>query len=435
VDSKVFVGGGFVSKEVHCLDARTGATRWTVSLGDNGPASPAYHDGVVVYNTESCTTYALDAETGRPLWSAYLGDPLIAMPAVGGGSVLTSHPATRQVRLEYPRFDVSPGSIAGLGPQEAARRLREQAAQWAQRQAKGRGYQLSALDLKTGRPRWSRWIDQQVISAPVIYGEDVYVTTFAGTLYKFRLADGKILIARRCRATSAPVIVGDGIFFTRHAEDYSGGAAAECIAKVDRMTGRPVYSVSRCRAEYLRMAGQPAGSWPIAFVGSAGPTETKTVQGRGIQALQEYSGSRLLAFEGRLFNAMGPEFLCTDPATGERQWSFSLASAGYDGRELAAGPPAVAGGKLFVATLGRELLQVDPVNGSIEKRIPLGVPVVTEPIIDQGRAFLATRNGQLLCVNLGDEQFTGWNQWGGSAGHCGPADAHLPSYRLSQTGR
>ena len=63
---------------------------------------------------------------------------------------------------------------------------------------------LAAFELRTGRVLWQRWIDGDAISAPVAADGELIVATFGGTVYRFAQADGRILSARRERATSAP---------------------------------------------------------------------------------------------------------------------------------------------------------------------------------------------------------------------------------------
>ena len=61
--SKVYVSGGFHSKEFYCFDATTGALVWAIDLDDDGPTAAVCDDGVTVLNTESCTLFAVDANT------------------------------------------------------------------------------------------------------------------------------------------------------------------------------------------------------------------------------------------------------------------------------------------------------------------------------------------------------------------------------------
>ena len=62
---------------------------------------------------------------------------------------------------------------------------------------------IAAFDLKTGEILWQRWIDSDVISAPVVSGDELWLTTFAGTVYKLERPSGFL-------RTDAPppVIVG-----------------------------------------------------------------------------------------------------------------------------------------------------------------------------------------------------------------------------------
>src|SRR5262249_33409675 len=58
---KLYVSGGFHSKEFYCLDAATGKMIWGRDLDDDGPSSAVCDNGVVIFNTESCTIFALNA--------------------------------------------------------------------------------------------------------------------------------------------------------------------------------------------------------------------------------------------------------------------------------------------------------------------------------------------------------------------------------------
>src|SRR5206468_3317646 len=71
---------------------------------------------------------------------------------------------------------------------------------------------LACFDLKTGKILWQRWIDSDVMSAPVAVDDELYATSFAGTVYKIRQGDGAVLSAQRNHATSAPVIVGKNVY-------------------------------------------------------------------------------------------------------------------------------------------------------------------------------------------------------------------------------
>ena len=76
VDGNLFLSGGFGSKQYYNFDALTGKLKWAIDLDDDGPSSPAISDGLIVFNTESCTIFVCDLVTGKMVWSYYLGDPL-----------------------------------------------------------------------------------------------------------------------------------------------------------------------------------------------------------------------------------------------------------------------------------------------------------------------------------------------------------------------
>ncbi len=231
-NGKLYASGGFHSREFYCFDAETGKPTWAVDLDDDGPTSAVYEDGIIIFNTESCTIFALDAATGKMLWSWFLGDPLMTTPTISGGRVYTSYPASgRFGGKKLPEIEQIAQPVAHADPKQAAKvqpaKLQEMAAPT---------HVLACFDLKTGKILWQHWIDSDVMSAPVAIDKDLYVASFTGTLYRFNQADGAILSAKQARATSAPVVVGKDIFFTRRADDGQGKKAEEALVKGDRQT-------------------------------------------------------------------------------------------------------------------------------------------------------------------------------------------------------
>ena len=235
---KVYVSGGFHSKEYYCFDAVTGKLVWAVNLDDDGPTSAVCADGVCIFNTESCTIFALDADTGKQLWSYWLGDPLTSTPTIANGKVFTSYP-------------IGARNGGGLkdGPGQGANKKAGAAATPKMPEA---SHVFACLELKTGAILWQRWIDSDVMSASVAVGDDVFATSFAGTVYKFKQADGLVLSAHRSRATSAPVIVAGNVYLTQRADNGKDGKTEERIAAVDKQgEARPGFAGFHRPAEYL----------------------------------------------------------------------------------------------------------------------------------------------------------------------------------------
>jgi hypothetical protein len=119
------------------------------------------------------------------------------------------------------------------------------------------------------------------------------------------------------------------------------------------------------------------------------------------------------------FNCMGDQVLCTDAVSGKVAWSLKLeGDMQKEGGYLAA-PPAAAGGQIFLATLKGEVLQLEPAKGTINHRYPVGTPLRFQPTIQDGRIYVGTQDGQVVCIDTGDKQLTGWSTWGGNSAHTG----------------
>jgi outer membrane protein assembly factor BamB len=431
-DGKLYASGGFHSREFYCFNAETGELIWGVDLDDDGPTSAVGEDGVIIFNTESCTIFTLDAKTGKLLWSWFLGDPLMTTPTISGGRVYTSYPAAGNFAgQKLPQIN-QPEAASGKGTNQKNSAATPAPAE----ELAPPTHVLACFDLKTGKILWQRWIDSDVMSAPVAVDSDLYVTSFGGTLYRFNQKDGTILSAKRTRATSAPVVVGKDVFFTRRADDGAGAKAEEALVTADRETAKEKQEAVRKDAPHLDVAVQTraalaAGGKALdagnGFAGgapaAANPTAALANVGQGsVSTLQAYQGSRVLNVGNMNFNCMGDQVLCTDPVSGKVAWSIKLeGDLQKEGGYLAA-PPAAAGGQIFLATLKGEILQLEPTKGTINKRYPVGAPLRFQPTIENGRIYVGTQDGQVVCIDTGDRKLTGWSTWGGNVAHTGIRD-------------
>jgi Ca-activated chloride channel homolog len=420
-DGRLYASGGFHSKEYYCFDAVSGKLVWAVNLDDDGPTSAVVEDDVVVFNTESCTIFALDAKTGKHLWSYFLGDPLTSTPTIAGGKVFTSYPAN---------------GGGGEGPAQGEEK--QKAPAQAAKQRPAASHVLACFELKTGKILWQRWIDSDVMSAPVASGPDLYCASFGGTVYKFAQASGDIVSAQKSRATSAPVVVGDNVYLTKRAD--KGGKdepVSESITGFDRTQNKPKFEESRRVASYLDTKVQEqsklkdeskqldAGN---GFGGGVAPASANPDAPKGnigqanVSSLQAFQGSRILNYSGNNYNCMGDEILCSDPTSGKKVWSAKLTGdLKKEGGHLAA-PPAAAGGRIFLSTLEGNVVQMDPAKGSIEKTYKIGAPLRSQPAIVDGRIYVGTQDGRIVCVDTGNREFTGWSTWGANSGHTNVAD-------------
>jgi Ca-activated chloride channel homolog len=114
-DGMLFVGGGYGSHEFYAVDAETGKIIWKIQTGDDGPTAAVVADGMVAFNTESCTLVVVDERRGRVIWQEWLGDPLMSQPAIDKGVLFMAHPAAtgRPVKPSFIRGLRRPAEATG----------------------------------------------------------------------------------------------------------------------------------------------------------------------------------------------------------------------------------------------------------------------------------------------------------------------------------
>ena len=416
---RVFVSGGFGSREFYAFDSKTGQVAWALSLDDDGPSTAACEGGICAFNTESCTLFVVQADTGKLLWSHWLGDPLASAPTIANGKVFTSYPVAGSTSVEAiqnmtPQLDKPEGDAKTRPPNMT--------------------HAIAAFDQNTGKILWQRWIDSEVMSAPVAAGSELFATSFGGTVYKFEIDTGKVISAKRSRATSAPTVVGNDVYYTRR-NDGDGEQAAEGLARESRDTGSARYvQAAKKAAPYLDARVQSRSAYwkdglqldaDNGFSGgaptSANPDAAKDNVGQSsVATMQAYQGSKVLN-DGRWnYNSMGDEIVCTSAATGERRWAMKLeGDMSVTGGFLAA-PPAMADNKqLVIGTLEGELLIIDPDSGKKLKSYKLDAPLRAQVVVHEGWIYAGTTDGKLVAINTGDKTLTGWSQWGKNAARNG----------------
>lgn len=436
---KVYVSGGFHSKEFYCFDATTGALVWAIDLDDDGPTAAVCDGSVCVFNTESCTLFAVDCDTGKHLWSHWLGDPLTSTPTIANGVVFTSYPANGggagglQQNINPGQNFNPPPKAPNVKPdvKEQPKPVKEQPAK-PQAAKPPCSHVLIALDLKTGKILWQKWIESDVMSAPVATEKELFFTTFGGVVYKLAQKDGEILSAVRTRATSAPVVVGDEVFFSRRTD--KNGAACPTEGNVawsqasggQRVTGGSrdaVYLDEKVQrdneqgklAQKLDAANGFAGGAPAA----ANPDAAKGNIGyNNVSSMQAFQGSRVLHMGGRNFSCMGDAVVCNDPKTGKELWSYKLDGDLKKQGGFLGAPPASAGGDLIMTTLKGDVIRLSA-EGKVVKTWETKSPTRFQAAVEGGRIYVGTQDGKLICIDTGDKTLTGWTCWGGNPQHTG----------------
>ncbi|MEM7558010.1 MAG: PQQ-binding-like beta-propeller repeat protein [Planctomycetota bacterium] len=289
------------------------------------------------------------------------------------------------------------------------------------------------MDLKTGKILWQRWIDSDVMSAPVVSGKTVHVASFGGTLYKFDMESGKILSAESQRATSAPVIVGDQLVYSartdKAGEDASEGIALQKDGTKKIANSKRALNLDR-RVQQLSKFAQKGQQWDAGngFGGgapmAANPMAAlENVGQANVSTLQAYQGARMVASSQYAWGCpSGDRVACTDLLTGETKWEIKLeGDLATEGGSLAA-PPAAAGESLFLCTLQGNVLEVHAKTGKLIKKYATGSVTRFQPVVENGRLYVTSEDGKLVVFSTSDPKATGWSQWGGNAARTGVID-------------
>jgi Ca-activated chloride channel family protein len=299
-------------------------------------------NGRVVFNTESCTVFVVDAQTGRQLWSRWLGDPLMSQPAVADGVVYMAYP--------------------GQG-----------------------GHKLIAMSLQNGATRWEAPIAGDVISAPVIAKDAVFLSTNDGTVYKILREDGRVAWTKPMHATSAPFVDAGGSVHLSKGEAH-GTARREGMQTLEALAGRAAGKAMAPRAaQHLEATVQRVSKYAEqnsqadAFVGfgSGAPAAAKTADAEAnlgqssVKGLWEFQGSRPVVVDGKSFATRGDVLQALD-ASGKVLWEEKMAGDLRKSGGQLASPPAYAGGKLVVGTLAGTIEAYDAGSGVRAFTIPIG---------------------------------------------------------------
>jgi len=218
---------GTVRNEFYAVDSETGRAIWKIQTGDDGPTAAVVADGMVAFNTESCTLVVVDERRGRVIWQEWLGDPLMSQPAIDKGVLFMAHPAATGRPPKPVESHPRPASPGG-------------------------SHRLLAADLRTGRHIWEQEISGDVITAPVVSDGTVYFTTFNGTSYALNAGDGSVVWVKANAATSAPVIASGQLYETR--KTLAGKDTVEGLARVDAKAGnaRDKELIAKSKADYLK---------------------------------------------------------------------------------------------------------------------------------------------------------------------------------------
>jgi Ca-activated chloride channel homolog len=404
-DGMLFVGGGYGSHEFYAVDADSGKIIWKIQTGDDGPTAAVVADGMVAFNTESCTLVVVEERRGRVVWQEWLGDPLMSQPAIDQGVVYMAHPASTGRPAKPAAFHPRPATPGG-------------------------SHRLLAAELSTGRHIWEQEIAGDVITAPVISDGTVYVTTFGGTSYAFDARDGSVKWVRANAATSAPVVAGGQLYETRKGQ--AGMDTVEGLARVDAKKGEAQDKelIAAGKANYLKegsgggvaLSREAATSLDSSVGFSSTPASAQLavantqVGVNSVVGAWAYQGSRAAVSRGQILNAQGKYINSVRASDGKQSWQMEVVGAHSLGGQIFS-PPAVGHDYLYLAGAAGYLVSVRQSDGSLGLSYAMKAPITFQPALAKGDVYAGTSDGRLICLKTGNQDADGWYAWGGNAQH------------------
>jgi Ca-activated chloride channel homolog len=399
-EGKVFVGGGFGSHEFYAFDAQSGEPIWVYHTADDGPTAAVVEDGRIIFNTESCELEVITTG-GRPLWKKWLGDPLMSMPAAAGGMVYMAYPNSRGDRVYY----------------------------------------VAAFDLRSGDEIWRHRLADEIITAPVIDRERVYLATVDGSVQAFERQHGALIWQENRNATSAPAVWNEHAYFSRREAVRTTGNSGQAPQQTEVVAARPVapsaaiidLPTTRREADYLdykkraQLAGELKSQALDASVGFAGANKgsaqmfaaSANIGQASVHGIWAYQGSKSFIDHARLYGSMGDRTQSVDPDSGRVIWSRVLNGKRGSIMNGVLTPPTIVNGKIFVANSDGDLYALSARTGDELWSVHLGEAIAFQPVVARGRVYVATTEGTLYCLNTNDPADDGWLMWGGTPAHNG----------------
>ncbi|MGE0636120.1 MAG: PQQ-binding-like beta-propeller repeat protein [Bacteroidia bacterium] len=363
-DGMLLSHGGYYSRNFFSFDEATGKYNWGSEFAESGPSSAVVEDSVLLINTQSCTLYALEAYTGKMLWSKWLGPDLYSMPAISNGKVYAVYPnelGTGVYRL----------SRTGKGDVKQLKNV------------------IACFDLKSGKILWQNWLDSEVLSSPVVEGNNVYLTCLSGSLYEFDKNNGTMLGNINDAAMSPPTIVNDKVFISVK------NAGNETVAVYSANGLKPVKKISALSS----------------------PLFVDDLYKLSANEQMNFCGTRILHYKGKNYNVMGNKIICSNPDDGSVAWSALIPNEKTATEKPSATMPVVAGGKIVVSTLSGKVLAFEPANGKQLNVWETNSQLETPATIHKGWIYSGTEDGKTVSINTGDSKFSGWNMFGYNGSH------------------
>jgi len=195
-----------------------------------------------------------------------------------------------------------------------------------------------AFDLKTGVEVWKYPLPGEIITAPVIENDRLYLATVDGSILSLNQRDGGKIWQESSNATSAPAIWRERCFFSRREETKVQQNGKPAVQQNEAVAARGIASTSatvnipetRQKADYLDYAKR-AGSLKerasqsydatVGFADNKGSAKMNAAVANigqaSVHGIWAYQGSKPFIHNERLYSSMGSNARSVDPKSGQ----------------------------------------------------------------------------------------------------------------------
>jgi outer membrane protein assembly factor BamB len=390
-------------------------------------------DGLVAFNTESCTLVVVDEKTGKLVWQEWLGDPLMSQPAVSKGKLYMAYPAGQRGHANAIQQHAMPNSQQSAAAHVIAKPVQNTKPNDPKKDENEEvgSHRLLCADLKTGKHIWERAISSDVISAPVVSEGKVYFTTFDGTSYSLDAADGTLVWKKKNAGTSAPLVVAGNVVVTQ--KEAREGKAYEGLQRLDAKAGTAKDEKLHAseEAKYLdkdkgggvaiNQQAQGALDSSVGFGSAPASAELgKANDHLGVKTVVggwAYQGSRAAYSKGQMLNAQGRYLNSIGADDGRFKWRAEVSGNGLAEGAQVFSPPALGDEFLYLSSSLGHILSVGQEDGRVGFMYQFPEPMVFQPALAGGSVYVGTSNGLLICLKTGSADADGWYAWGGNGEH------------------
>ena len=193
------------------------------------------------------------------------------------------------------------------------------------------------------------------------------------------------------------------------------------------------YETDACKADYLdyekrkrrspRETAHQAYDSTVGFAHFKGDSKLEQAMGNigsgTVAGVWSYQGSKPFVYRGNLYTSMGEALQCVEPQTEHVRWKETVHHNEHTTSETGEAelldhvltPPALANGKAFLGTTFGEVVCLNAESGALLWKVNVGEPIVFQPAVAGGRVFVSTSVGSLYGLETGDAADDGWLMW------------------------